>query len=121
MNRSGGAVAALANFFKINPSRILVAHDDLDFATGIVKLKVGGGHGGHNGLRDIAARLGSSEFARIRLGIGHPGNRDEVVNYVLDRPSLSDRELLRGAIDRVVEYIPQILLGKIKEAMNALH
>ena len=84
MNLSGGAVSAVAGFYKIQPSRILVAHDELDFEPGVVKLKVGGGHGGHNGLRDIVARLGSADFARIRLGIGHPGNRDEVVGYVLE-------------------------------------
>jgi len=121
MNRSGGSVSALASFYKIPSSQILVAHDELDFAPGVVKLKVGGGHGGHNGLRDIAAKLGSTEFTRIRFGIGHPGNRDEVVNYVLDRPSVLDRESLRGAVERATDYIPQILGGKLDEVMNGLH
>jgi PTH1 family peptidyl-tRNA hydrolase len=120
MNRSGGPVSALANFYKIASSRILVAHDELDFPPGVVKLKVGGGHGGHNGLKNILVKMGN-DFTRIRLGIGHPGNRDEVVNYVLDRPSLSDRELLRGAVERSVDLIPQILDGKLDAAMNALH
>lgn len=121
MNRSGGSVAALAGFYKIDPSKILVAHDELDFQPGLVRLKVGGGHGGHNGLRDMIARLGSADFARIRLGIGHPGNRDEVVNYVLDRPSRHDGELLREAVGRAVDCLPQILGGKLDSAMNALH
>jgi len=121
MNRSGGPVSAVANFYKIEPSRILVAHDELDFAPGVAKLKVGGGHGGHNGLRDIAAKLGGGDFARIRLGIGHPGSRDAVVGYVLDRPSKHDAGLLREAVDRVADYFPQILAGKLGEVMNAVH
>ncbi len=121
MNRSGGSVLALANFYKIEPSRILVAHDELDFAPGVVKLKVGGGHGGHNGLRDIAAKLGSGDFTRIRLGIGHPGNRDAVVDYVMDRPSRHDAGLLGEAIGRVADYFPQILAGKLDVVMNAVH
>lgn len=121
MNRSGSAVAALANFYKIEPSRILVAHDELDFAPGTVKLKVGGGHGGHNGLRDIVAKLGNNGFARVRLGIGHPGHRDEVVGYVLDRPSRQDANLLDTAITRVVDCFPQILAGKLDAVMNVLH
>jgi PTH1 family peptidyl-tRNA hydrolase len=121
MNRSGAAVAALANFYKITSSRILVAHDELDFPPGVVKLKIGGGHGGHNGLRDILVKTGSGDFTRIRLGIGHPGNREDVVNYVLDRPALSDRELLCAAVEKAVDYLPQILEGKLDVAMNALH
>jgi len=121
MNLSGGAVSAVAGFYKIQPSRILVAHDELDFEPGVVKLKVGGGHGGHNGLRDIVARLGSADFARIRLGIGHPGNRDEVVGYVLDRPSRHEGGLLREAVDRAADQLPQILAGKLEAAMNVLH
>jgi PTH1 family peptidyl-tRNA hydrolase len=121
MNRSGGAVSILANFYKIASSRILVAHDELDFPPGVVKLKIGGGHGGHNGLRDILMKTSSGDFTRIRLGIGHPGNREDVVNYVLDRPSLSDRELLRVAVEKVVDFLPQILGGKLDVAMNALH
>ena len=121
MNRSGGPVSALANFYKVSVGQILVVHDELDFDPGVVKLKIGGGHGGHNGLRDIAAKLGSSEFTRVRLGIGHPGNRDDVVNYVLDRPSVSDRNLLLGAIEKAVNQLPQILSGRLQEVMNVLH
>ncbi len=121
MNRSGGPVSALAHFYKIEPNRILVAHDELDFPPGVVRLKAGGGHGGHNGLRDIVARLGSSDFARVRLGIGHPGNREEVVNYVLDRPSRLEKDLLSESIGRTVDCLPQILAGKLDVAMNALH
>ncbi len=121
MNRSGGSVSALAHYYKIPTSRILVAHDELDFLPGVVKLKVGGGHGGHNGLRDIVAKLGAADFTRLRFGIGHPGNREEVVNYVLDRPSKCDRELLAEAVDKAVEFMPQILGGNLGAVMNALH
>lgn len=121
MNRSGGSVLALANFYKIEPARILVAHDELDFGPGAVKLKVGGGHGGHNGLRDIVARLGDSGFTRIRLGVGHPGNRDDVVNYVLDKPSRNDSGLIQDAIVRAVGCLPQIMDGKLAAVTNTLH
>lgn len=121
MNRSGGPVSALANFHKIAPKQILVAHDELDFEPGVARLKLGGGHGGHNGLRDIVAHLGCADFARIRLGIGHPGNRDEVVNYVLDRPSRHDSGLLHRAINQAADCLPQIVAGKLDAAMNALH
>lgn len=121
MNRSGGSVQAVANFYKIGSTQILVGHDELDFAPGVVKLKVNGGHGGHNGLRDIVAKLGCADFARIRLGIGHPGNRDDVVDYVLGRPSQHDYDLISGAIRQVADCFPQILAGKLDYAMNALH
>jgi PTH1 family peptidyl-tRNA hydrolase len=121
MNRSGSAVAAILNFYKLEPSRLLVAHDELDLAPGTGRLKVGGGHGGHNGLRDILAQLGGADFARIRLGIGHPGHKDEVVNYVLDQPSKNDRALLDEAINSAVDYLPQILTGQLEQAMNILH
>ena len=121
MNRSGDSVAALASYYKISTSKILIAHDELDLPPGVVRLKVGGGHGGHNGLRDIIAKLGSADFTRIRFGIGHPGNRNDVVDYVLHRPSIGDRELLLGAVERSIEFIPQILNGGLDKAMNALH
>ena len=121
MNRSGVPVSTLANFYKITASDILVAHDELDFAPGVVRFKLGGGHGGHNGLRDICTKLGSSEFARVRLGIGHPGNRDAVVEYVLGHPTTDERELLRGALEKAVECLPQIIDGQPDKAMNALH
>jgi len=121
MNRSGDSVAALANYYKISPARILVAHDELDLLPGVVRLKRGGGHGGHNGLRDIISKLGSADFTRVRLGIGHPGNRNDVVDYVLGRPPKIDRELLLGAVERSVEFIPQVLNGGLDKVMNALH
>lgn len=121
MNRSGGSVLALANFYKIEPARILVAHDELDFPPGTVKLKVGGGHGGHNGLRDIVSRLGNPGFARVRLGIGHPGNRDDVVNFVLDRPSKHDTGLIQDAIAKAADCFPEILESSLDKVMNILH
>lgn len=121
MNRSGGAVSLLANFYKISPSQILVAHDELDFAPGTVKLKVGGGHGGHNGLRDIVAKLAAPDFVRIRIGIGHPGDRNEVVNYVLDRPARHDAGLIHSAIDRAASCFSDLLAGKLDAVMNVLH
>ena len=121
MNRSGEAVSALAHYFKIEPERILVAHDELDFAPGVVRLKLGGGHGGHNGLRDITSRLGSSGFARIRLGIGHPGDRQQVVSYVLDCPPKREAELVREAIVRAVDLFPALMEGKLEAVMSSLH
>ena len=121
MNLSGGAVAAMAGFYKIDPSRILVAHDDLDFEPGVVKLKAGGGHGGHNGLRDIVAKLGGGGFSRIRLGIGRPVSREEVVAYVLDRPPRHQGDLLLEAVGRAADQLPQIMAGRLEAAMNALH
>lgn len=105
MNRSGQAVQALTQFYKILPSEILVAHDELDLLPGTAKLKLGGGHGGHNGLRDIIAQLGNQrDFRRLRVGIGHPGHASEVVNFVLGRPPQSERQLTEKAIDEAVKY-----------------
>ena len=105
MNRSGQSVAALANFFKIPANEILVVHDELDLAPGRMKLKQGGGHGGHNGLKDIQARMGSADFWRLRLGIGHPGVRDEVIGYVLKAPPASERELIEHAIEHAADAL----------------
>ncbi len=121
MNHSGQAVAAIAGFYKIPPEAILVAHDDLDLPPGTVRLKRGGGHGGHNGLRDMAARLGSNGFLRVRLGIGHPGHRDLVTPYVLNRPSREDRECIERAVVAAAEALPQILEGRLDHAMQRLH
>jgi PTH1 family peptidyl-tRNA hydrolase len=121
MNLSGDPVAALARYYRIAPQAILVAHDELDFAPGMVKLKRGGGHGGHNGVRDIAAKLGTADFFRLRIGIGHPGHRDQVTNYVLDRPSRPDLDLVRQAIARAADALPLLLCGDIALAMNRLH
>jgi PTH1 family peptidyl-tRNA hydrolase len=120
MNRSGGGVAALAHFYKIEPSKILVAHDELDFPPGIARLKAGGGHGGHNGLRDIIARIGG-DFTRLRLGIGHPGTREQVADYVLDRPSRADADKILDSIARAADLLPTLLDGKLEQAMNLLH
>jgi len=121
MNLSGDPVAALTRYYRIAPQAILVAHDELDFAPGTVKLKRGGGHGGHNGVRDIAAKLGTADFFRLRIGIGHPGHRDQVAYYVLDRPSRPDLDLVRQAIARAADVLPLLLSGDLALAMNRLH
>jgi len=121
MNRSGQSVSAFARFYKLGPEDLLVVHDELDLAPGTARLKKGGGHGGHNGLRDIASALNGPGFLRLRLGIGHPGHRDAVVDYVLDRPSRDDEAAITTAIDRAADVLPQLLSGEIQRAMNALH
>lgn len=122
MNHSGRSVAAVAKFLKIAPGAILVAHDDLDLPAGSVRLKLGGGHGGHNGLRDIDAQLGSRDYWRLRIGIGHPRERDEVINYVLNRPSPEDRRAIEDAIDRVLAETDRLLIdGDAEGVMHALH
>lgn len=121
MNRSGQAVSALARFHKIPPEAILVVHDELDIPPGQVRLKYGGGHGGHNGLRDIIAQLGTADFLRLRLGIGHPGHSSEVSNYVLTKPRPEERELMLRAIDQAMDQLPLILAGDANKAMNHLH
>ena len=122
MNRSGQSVAALANFFRIDPDAILVAHDELDLAPGVARLKKGGGHGGHNGLRDIIAQLGNrNDFHRLRLGIGHPGHASLVSGFVLSRAPRSEQELLDKSLDFVFESLPQILAGEWPKAMHKLH
>ena len=121
MNESGRAVRAVAEFYKIAASSILVAHDELDFTAGIVRLKQNGGHGGHNGLRDIITQLQSSDFLRLRLGIGHPGHRDKVHDYVLSQPSNSDCDLILKAIDEGLQVLPDLLQGNIEQAIQQLH
>ena len=121
MNHSGQSVGALAGFFKIPVERILVAHDEIDLQPGDVRLKVGGGHGGHNGLRDIIAHLGSPGFARLRIGVGHPGLSDDVVDYVLNRPGKAEQTRIDSAVDRACELLPIILDGDLSRAMQALH
>ena len=122
MNRSGQSVAALANFFKLKPEEILVAHDELDMPPGVAKLKQGGGHGGHNGLRDIIAQLGNqNNFHRLRLGIGHPGHASLVSGYVLGRAPRSEQELLDQSIDFALDVLPEILAGDWTVAMRKLH
>ncbi|MBF0219951.1 MAG: aminoacyl-tRNA hydrolase [Gammaproteobacteria bacterium] len=121
MNRSGSAVAALARFHKISPEEILIAHDELDLAPGTVRLKQGGGHGGHNGLRDTIAQLGSREFLRLRLGIGHPGDSSLVTNYVLGRAPASERTLCEAAITAIIAELNDIICGNYQAVMNRLH
>ena len=121
MNLSGDSVAAFANYFKITPQEILVAHDELDLAPGSVRLKNGGGHGGHNGLRDIIAKLGSREFYRLRIGIGHPGSGSEVVPYVLGKPPTDEKEQIIDAVERVADLLPELLSGEFQWVMNQLH
>lgn len=122
MNRSGQSVAPLANFFKIPPQAILVAHDELDLPPGTARLKSGGGHGGHNGLRDIISSLGNNrDFMRLRLGIGHPGNAREVVNFVLQRAPRSEQDQLADAIERSIDALPTAASGDWGAAMKDLH
>ncbi len=121
MNESGISVAAFSKFYKINPEEILVVHDELDFDAGVARLKKGGGHGGHNGLRDIISHLNSPDFYRLRIGIGHPGHRDDVVNYVLVQPSRDDRIEITKAIDESARVIPDLLAGEFQKAFHTLH
>ena len=121
MNRSGQAVTAVAHYFKITPEEILVAHDELDIPCGDCRLKKGGGHGGHNGLRDIMNTLGTRDFYRLRIGIDHPGDTNKVVNYVLNRPSKSDMDAIEKSLDDANHSISDILSGEFQKAMNRLH
>ena len=121
MNCSGQAVLAAKQFYKLKPSEILVLHDELDLPPGIVKFKSNGGHGGHNGLRDIINKLNTKDFYRLRIGIGHPGHRDLVHNYVLGKPTTGDKISILRAIDRAVETLPQIISGEFEKAMHQLH
>ena len=121
MNASGRAVQMLAGFFKILPAEILVVHDELDFAPGVAKMKQGGGIAGHNGLKDISQRLASHDYWRLRLGIGHPGDKNVVADYVLNKPSAEDRDAIDGAIARSVEILPLCLSGDLQAAMQKLH
>ena len=121
MNASGHAVPMLAGFFQIPAAEILVVHDELDFAPGVAKMKQGGGIAGHNGLKDISHRLGSHDYWRLRLGIGHPGDRNVVADYVLNKPSAEDRQAIDGAIARSIEVLPLCLAGDMQGAMQKLH
>ncbi len=121
MNLSGKSVSALARFFKIAPEEILVVHDELDLAPGEMKLKQGGGNGGHNGLKDIQAQLGSADFWRLRLGIGHPGHKDAVAGYVLRRAPAAEREALQDCIDKSLQALPQLLGGSMDRALQKIH
>lgn len=121
MNASGKSVAALARFFKIQPDEILVAHDELDIVPGQVKLKLGGSHAGHNGLRDIHAQLGSADYWRLRLGIGHPGVKSEVIHWVLKKPSAEHRDAIDDCIQRTLKAVPHLLTGEMEKATQVVH
>lgn len=122
MNRSGKAVAAMSSFFKITPEEILVAHDELDIPAGTARFKRGGGHGGHNGLRDIVPALANNkDFFRLRVGIGHPGHASKVTGYVLGSPSQVDRDRMEASIDEAIAALPLLLDGDDTKAMTRLH
>lgn len=120
MNRSGQAVRQISNFYKIPVEAILVAHDELDLDPGTVRLKRGGGHGGHNGLRDLVSHMGK-DFARLRIGVGHPGHKDKVVNFVLARAGKQEQQQIDEAIDEAITVIEDIVSGQFQKAMNQLH
>ena len=121
MNLSGRSVLAIAQFYKILPHEILVIHDELDLPIGAAKLKFDGGHGGHNGLRDMSAKLASTAFWRLRLGIGHPGDKTQVANYVLKPATLDEQISIDLAIDRSMRVLPEIMAGDFAAAMQKLH
>ena len=121
MNRSGQSLGAAARYLDIPPEAILVAHDDLDLAVGTARLKQGGGHAGHNGLRDIINVLGSRDFWRLRIGIDHPGDREQVVNYVLGRPSRDDEGRIVSVLEDAESGLPDLLSGEFQKAMHRLH
>ncbi|PCH64204.1 MAG: aminoacyl-tRNA hydrolase [SAR86 cluster bacterium] len=122
MNNSGKAVAAVCKFYKLQPEQILVAYDEIDFEVGVTRLKVGGGHGGHNGLRDIINALGGSrDFKRLRIGVGHPGHRSLVANYVLGDPSKADAQSIMDDIHEAIAVMPKVINGDWEEAMRLLH
>jgi len=121
MNLSGKSVAALARFYKIAPAEILVVHDELDVVPGQAKLKFGGSHAGHNGLRDIHAQLGTGDYWRLRVGIGHPGTRDEVVGWVLKKPLKEQREAIDDTIARTLQAVPALVAGEMDKATMLIH
>ena len=120
MNRSGGPVAAVANFYGIEPGEILLVHDDIDLPPGVARLKLGGGHGGHNGVRDVIAHLGA-DFWRLRLGVGHPGTKHLVLDAVLDRPTQAEQQAIDEALSRALEIMPELLRSGAQKAMHSLH
>lgn len=121
MNLSGQAVSALANYYKIPPTAILIAHDEIDLPVADIRLKFDGGHGGHNGLRDIISHLNSNKFYRLRIGVGHPGTSKEVINYVLKPPKKTEREEINTALHTAQQILPDLLEGHFQKAMQHLH
>ena len=121
MNHSGRSVSAFSRFYRIPMEQMLVVHDDLDLAPGTVRLKKGGGHGGHNGLRDIVSAMGGRDFYRIRIGIGHPGHRDAVTDYVLSRPYKGEQEAIERGLGEIERHWELIQSGKMQQAMQEIH
>ncbi len=121
MNHSGQAVRAVMDYYDVGPESLLVAYDELDLPPGVARLKAGGGHGGHNGLRDIFRHLADHEFLRLRIGIGHPGIKDAVTAYVLSRANAADEAAIRGSIAEAVDVLPAVLAGDLGAAMKKLH
>jgi PTH1 family peptidyl-tRNA hydrolase len=121
MNDSGRAVQAVSAYYRVAPGQMLIAYDELDLPPGTARLKFSGGHGGHNGLRSIVQCLGTADFHRLRLGIGHPGVKEAVTPWVLSRASQSQEQLIRGALERALDLIPEIVCGRVAEAMKQLH
>jgi len=121
MNHSGRSVGAVVRYYKIAPEAVLVVHDELDFAPGVIRFKKSGGHGGHNGLKDIIAHIHSRDFFRLRIGIGRPEIRENVVPYVLSEPSVSERKCVMAALARAVDLFPALSEGRFDDFMNAMH
>lgn len=121
MNESGLAVQSIANFYRIALTEILVVHDEIDLDAGTVRLKTDGGHGGHNGLRDIIEKMGGNNFNRLRIGVGHPGSKEYVTPHVLGKPDSDDRRLIDDAIVNAIDLMPQLFAGEIQKAMTTLH
>ncbi len=121
MNRSGQAVRALSSFYRLATEQILVAHDEIDLPPGTTRFKCGGGHGGHNGLRDIIAQCGSRDFHRLRIGVGHPGSKEQVVDYVLHSASRAEQVDIDNDIEAAVELMPELVRGGLEKAMHILH
>lgn len=121
MNESGKAISFISKFYKIPPDEILIVHDDLDLEPGKIKFKFGGGHAGHNGLNSIISTIGSNNFARLRIGIGHPGNKNQVSNYVLKQPNKEDKEKIMLAINISLDFINDIILKNFNVVQNLLH
>ncbi len=122
MNHSGKSVSALCKFFKIEPQHLLVAYDEIDFDVGVTRFKGGGGHGGHNGIRDIISALGGQNgFYRLRIGVGHPGHKSMVANYVLSPPSRTEAQIIMSGIEEAIRVIPKAVVGEWEDAMKLLH
>ena len=121
MNHSGQAIRAVTGYYQVENPNLLIAYDELDLQAGVVRLKQGGGHGGHNGMRDIFRHLPDQDFLRLRIGIGHPGTKEAVTNYVLGRPGAVDERRIRESIDAALDVLPDVLTGLVPRAMKTLH